>query len=258
MEFTLDKNWCKGLGTELMVLCTLIDYGVKILNINENLNNKNFERYKKIFDISDDQLLINHTSTLSNEIEPSDVFKVYSPYIKLPNLKENKKYIGIAGYQDSEVYENPGLKYPESKIYSIENYSRIYKLIKTSGYEVLTLDSRDVSLEDKVNLISNYCECVIGYEGGTAHLCHMLNVPYIMLPWRIPFDAKLLHLDEKTFFLESFDQLMSWTKQDLEQCIKNLHNGVTNNELILNPKLIESRLKTHPRSQEERNFLKNK
>lgn len=256
MEFTLDKKWCKGLGTELMVLCTLIDYQVKILNINENLNNKNFERYKKIFGISDDQLFINHTVTLINEIEPSDVFKVYSPYIKLPNLKQNKKYIGIAGYTDSMVYINPGLKYPESKIYSIDTYSKIYKLIKSSGYEVMTLDSRDVSLEDKVDLISNYCECVIGYEGGTAHLCHMLNIPYIMLPWRVPFDFKLLHLDEKTFFLESVDQLMSWNKQDLKQCIDNLHCGKTNNELVLDSKLIENRLKKHPRSKEEINFLK--
>jgi hypothetical protein len=254
-ELTLSKNWRKGLGTELMVFCVLLDYGVKKLNISEHLNNKNFEKYKKIFNVSDEQLIINHTSNLLNEIEPSDLFKVYSPYIKLPNTKKDKKYIGIAGYQDSKIYENPGFVYPESKIYSIDEYSKIYKLIKTYGYEVITLDNKDVSLEDKVHLISEYCECVIGYEGGTAHLCHMLNIPYIMLPWRVTFDAKLLHLDEKTYFLDSLDHLLSWKKEDLDLCIKKLHNGNTNNELVLNPDLIRNRIKGHPRSIEEIKFL---
>ena len=49
MEFTLDRNWRKGLGTELIVLCTLIDYKVSQLNINKELNNTNFEKYKSIF-----------------------------------------------------------------------------------------------------------------------------------------------------------------------------------------------------------------
>jgi hypothetical protein len=255
MEFTLSKDWCKGLGTELMVFCVLIDYGVKQLNINKNLNNKNFEKYKKIFNISDQQLVVNHTLDLVDEIEPSDLFKVYSPYIKLPNVKRNKKYIGISGYQDSKIYEKTKLIYPEYKIYSIDQYSNLYKLIKKCGYDVITLDSRDIDLEDKVNLILDYCECVIGYEGGIAHLCHMLDVPYIMLPWKIPFDIKLLHLDEKTFFLESFDELMSWKKEDLDFCIHDLYNNKHNNELILNPNLKEKRLKSHPRSNEEKKFL---
>lgn len=255
MEFTLDRNWRKGLGTELMVLCTLLDYKVSQLNINEDLNNTNFEKYKKIFNISDNTLRINQTKDLQNEIEPSDIFKVYSPYYKLPNNKQNKRFIGIAAYQDSQAFENPGIVYPESKYYPIQKYSELYKLLKLFGWEVITLDSRNVSVEEKADLISNYCECVIGYEGGIAHLCHMLDIPYIMFPWKIPFDVKLLHLDEKTFFLDSFDQILSWTKEDLDKCISNLHNGKTNNELINNTKLITKRFTNHLVSKEEKKFL---
>jgi len=255
MEFTLDRNWRKGLGTELIVLCTLIDYKVSQLNINKELNNTNFEKYKSIFNISDTVLRVNQTTELSNEILPGDIFKVYSPYYKLPDNKKNKKYIGIAAYQDSVVFENPGLTYPESKYYSIQKYAELYKLLKLFGWEVITLDSRNVSVEEKVDLISNHCECVIGYEGGIAHLCHMLNVPYIMFPWKILFDVKLLHIDEKTFFLDSFDQILSWTKDDLDKCISNLHRGITNNELVYNKELIPKRLTGHSISKEEKKFL---
>jgi len=258
MKFTLDRNWNKGLGTELMVLCTLLDYKVSQLNINKDLNNTNFEKYKKIFNISDDILRIHQTTDLQNEIEPSDIFKVYSPYYKVSNNKQNKRFIGIAAYQDSQAFENPGLVYPESKYYPIQKYSELYKLLKLFGWEVITLDSRNVSVEEKADLISNYCECVIGYEGGIAHLCHMLDVPYIMLPWKIPFDAKLLHIDEKTFFLDSFDQILSWSKEDLDKCISNLHCGITNNELVNNKKLITKRLKGHLISKEEKAFLATK
>lgn len=258
MEFTLDRNWCKGLGTELMVLCTLLDYKVSQLNINKDLNNTNFEKYKSIFNIPDTVLRVNQTTDLANEITPSDVFKVYSPYYKLTNNKRNKRFIGIASYQDSTAFENPGLEYPESKYYPIQQYAELYKLLKLFGWEIITLDSKNIPLEEKVNFILNYCECVIGYEGGMAHLCHMLNVPYIMLPWKISFDCKLLHLDEKTFFLDSFDQLLSWTKEDLDKCISDLHNGKTNNELINNKKLVLEKLKWHIQSKEEKKFLASK
>jgi hypothetical protein len=256
MEFTLDRTWCRGLGTELMVLSTLLDYRVTQLNISADLNNKNFEIYKKVFRISDDQLYINHTRDLKNEIYPSDLFKIYSPYYKLPNTKTNKKYIGIASYQDSIASNNPGLfDYPDCKYYSIDNYSLLYKQLKNFGWEVITLDSKLVPLEEKVYLISNFCECVIGYEGGMAHLCHMLDIPYIMFPWKIPFDAKLLHLDKKTYFLDSFDQILSWNKQDLNKCINNLHNEISNNELIGNMSAIKELASQHPVSCEEQHFL---
>jgi hypothetical protein len=86
----------------------------------------------------------------------------------------------------------------------------------------------------------------------------MLNVPYIMFPWRISFDCKILHLDEKTFFLDSFDQILLWTKEDLDNCISSLHNGITNNELVNNKALITNRLIWHPLSKEEKQFLASK
>lgn len=258
MEFTLQKNWKKGLGTELGVLCTLMDYGVTQLNINCELNNTNFEKYKKIFNIPDNRLKINHTSELTNEMEPSDLFKALSPYYKIPNLKSDKKFIGIASYQDNTVLETPKNTYPENKLYSITEYANLYKFLKRNGWDVITLDSKDIPLETKAALISDLCECVIGYEGGMAHLCHMLNVPYIMFPWKTPFNSKLMHLDEKTFFLNSFDQILSWSKEDLDKCISNLHNSITNNEFVNNRQLVTAHLSKHPISRKEKEFLATK
>jgi ADP-heptose:LPS heptosyltransferase len=184
MEFTLPPDWSKGLGTELSLLSTLMDFGVDQLNINQNLKN-NFDTYNRIFNIQ--KLKINQVdpSSLENVIAPYDLFKVYSPYYKIHRAIKKRPFIGIASYQDSLVLEPNNTTYPNCKIYSIDQYAELYKFIKISGYDVLSLDSRDISVENKAYLISEYCECVIGYEGGIAHLCHMLNVPYIMLPWHL-------------------------------------------------------------------------
>jgi hypothetical protein len=259
-QLTLDKNWRKGLGTELGVFCVLLDYGVKKLNINKQLNNTNFEQYKKIFQVSDDELIINQTDVLENEITPRDLFKVYSPYFRIPNIKKDKKFIGISAYNDVEVYEGNGKEYPYCKYYSIEQYSLLYKHLKRLGWEVITLDNKLISIEEKYHLISNFCECVIGYEGGIAHFCHMLNIPYIMFPWKKKFDIKLLHIDNKTFFLDSFDQILKWNKSDLQKCINDLHNGLGNNELAHNSQLIKDRLSKIPNyfTDDERLFLSNR
>jgi len=261
MEFTLPKNWKKGLGTELCLLSALVDFGVEKLNINQELNNKNFEIYNSIFNIQ--TLSINHVdpALLTDIIVPGDLFKVYSPYYKIPRTIKKRPFIGIASYQDSQVIEPNNSTYPNCKIYSIEQYAELYKFIRTCGYEVISLDSRDISVVDKSYFISEHCECVIGYEGGIAHLCHMLTVPYIMFPWHvepIPFDSKLLHIDDRTYFLDSFEQLLSWSVADLNHCILELQAGHTNNELVHDSSLIIDRIKPPFITQEERNFISKK
>lgn len=263
MEFTLPADWNKGLGTELMLLSVLMDFGVTQLNLNQNLNNKNFECYNRIFNIQ--TLKINHIDpkSLTNILNPHDFFKIYSPYFKICKSKNKKPLIGIASYQNSEVIEPNNTLYPNCKIYSINQYAELYKFIKMSGYDIISLDSRDISIEDKAHLIFDFCECVIGYEGGIAHLCHMLDVPYIMLPWHhsLAEDCeKLLHLDEQTYFLDSFDQLLSWTPAQLKQCIEGLHAGFTNNEFVHNSELILDALRKNNGeiTNDEINFLSKK
>jgi hypothetical protein len=263
MEFTLPEDWNRALGTELILLSVLMDFGIEQININQNLNNKNFDVYKRIFNIQ--KLKINQVDpkSLTNILDPHDLFKVYSPYYKLPKVQKKKPFIGIASYQSSEVIEPNNTTYPNCKIYSITQYKELYKFIKTSGYDVISLDSRDISIEDKVHLITEFCECVIGYEGGLAHLCHMLNVPYIMFPWHLKntkVDSKLVHIDNQTYFLDSFEQLLSWSPTNLHQCIEALHAGITNNELVNNPKLILDRLYRGSESitRDEINFLSKK
>ena len=260
MEFTLPPDWNRGLGTELILLSVLMDFGVKRLNINQNLNNKNFDAYNRIFNIQ--TLEVNHVdpASLKNVIVPYDLFKVYSPYYKIHRAVKKRPFIGIASYQDSVVIEPNNTTYPNCKIYSLTQYAELYKFIKICGYDVISLDSRDISVESKAYLISEYCECVIGYEGGIAHLCHMLNVPYIMFPWHREFasDTKLIHLDNQTYFLDSFEEVLSWSPAKLNQCIEELYIGNTNNELVYNPSLILDRLNGHQITHEEKQFLSKK
>ena len=119
MEFTLPVDWNKALGTELILLSVLMDFGVKNLNINQNLNNKNFDVYKHIFNIQDLKINQVDPALLRNIITPHDLFKIYSPYYKIPKVEKKKPFIGIASYQSSEVIEPNDTTYPNCKIYSI-------------------------------------------------------------------------------------------------------------------------------------------
>jgi hypothetical protein len=114
----------------------------------------------------------------------------------------------------------------------LEEYSKIFQLIKNAGYEVVTLDNQAISLEDKVYWLNEYCDAVIGYEGGLCHLAHSLRIPTIILPWR-PYESFLnidsLHLDRRTFFIRDIDEVNKWNRFTLCDTIELLKNEVTNN-----------------------------
>lgn len=236
---TLDHTWERGMGTELILLSVLLDTGVTELYVSHKSVYHSFVIYKQIFNIDDDKLTVFLTEN-STGLSPNDFFKMYSPYYTVQRPTKARPFIGIACYTDaSQIFNNSNnsTDFPFDKTYPIEENLKIIEFIKMAGYDVITIDSRDTDKITKAHLIKDLCECVIGYEGGIAHLCHMLEVPYFMLPWRskqhnIPSE-QLLHLDKKTYFLNNIDELISWNKDDFNQQIAKLNNDQGNNKFLL-------------------------
>lgn len=203
---------------------------------------------KKIYNITDEKLSISVTDDMTDNIfwELSDVGKLTSPYIspEYVNLKDqqiklgiksDKPCIALACYQDAkhlEHFDSTDYNWPNNRYWSIEQYSKIFELIKKAGYEVITLDNHSINLEDKVYWLNEYCDAVIGYEGGLCHLAHTLKIPSIILPWR-PYESFLnidsLHLDKRTYFVRTIEEINIWTKHDLLEIIEQLKNEITNN-----------------------------
>jgi hypothetical protein len=203
---------------------------------------------KRIYNIPDDKLSISVTDDMSENIfwELSDVGKLTSPYIspdfvtvrneQVPvAIKSDKPCVALACYQDYEHlknYDPTDLNWPNNRYWSIEQYGKIFQLIKDAGYEVITLDNHAIHLEDKVHWLNEYCDAVIGYEGGLCHLAHTLRIPTIILPWR-PYESFLnidsLHLDRRTFFVREFEEVLKWNRFTLLDTIELLKNEVTNN-----------------------------
>jgi hypothetical protein len=203
---------------------------------------------KKIYNIPDDKLTISVTDDMSDNIfwELSDVGKLTSPYLSPEHIhirnqqvpvgyKTDKPCIALACYQNYEhlkSYDAQDTNWPNNRYWSLEQYSKIFQLIKDSGYEVVTLDNHAINLEDKVYWLNEYCEAVIGYEGGLCHLAHTLKIPTIILPWR-PYESFLnidsLHLDRRTYFIREFEEILNWNRYTLVDHIEVLKNEVTNN-----------------------------
>ena len=80
-------------------------------------------------------------------------------------------------------------------------------------------------------------------------LAHTLKVPCIILPWNswidgdthwkdgTPWDpnrveAHKYHVDRRTWFLKTPEEILSWNRDQLKSLINNLHNGAGNNFLF--------------------------
>ena len=240
MKIQIDNTWLKGMGTQLCALSVFLSSGVTEIEVANMAIYNALSEHKKIFNLDNLSISLTVNEQLTNTIYPDDCFKLFSPYYKKPNTNSRRKpYIGLACYDNAErVFDmhDTDLSYPKNKMYPIEDNINIFKIIKRAGYDVVTLDSKEATRTEKAWLIENLCECVIGYEGGMAHLSHMLNVPYIMLPWRKDSGLEqLLHLDKTTYFLNSVHELLNWVNEDkhkLYNTINALNAGQGNNKFL--------------------------
>jgi hypothetical protein len=262
LEYKLNHS---GLGTVISVLSMLMSSGqqIKLYSRPDQVVHK----LKSFLNISDDQLLIAPVdSTTAEDISSriSDQGKYFSPYFNVDNVrvfgrtlltqKPLKTCIGLAMYARSDPGVNTDNRHPYNRYYSQEVYAKIFQLIVDSGYDVITLNSQGVDLEHKIFMLNELCDCVIGYEGGIAHLAHLLKIPSIILPYhhdggngiralrdssgRVDISllhaTHLLHIDRRTYLLNSEEELLNWQPAELRKQIINLHNQQGNNVVFGN------------------------
>lgn len=249
----------RGLGAYLTILSLLLDLKKPVTIRTSSWAYLDLIEIKAVFNLPD-RLSIVYENELSTGDEFLDFAKLFSPYFEVEKLtlfgqetflsKHKKPCIGLACYTHSipafttdQFNALDKNKFPYNKCYPVENYGKIFNLIKLAGYDVITLDSREIKLEEKVFMMTKMCDAVIGYEGGICHLAHILDIPTFLIPWHtssewqsfsnFKLENHLAHLDAKTHFFDSIDELLELTPDFLNQRIVELKENKGNN-IILN------------------------
>jgi hypothetical protein len=225
-----------GLGGTISLLSLLVSSQRPIV-YHATHPNTIAEQLIKIYQTDNIELVVGGTPT----DECTDLAKFFSPYIQ-PRFEvcTNKKpFIGISIQRDPDKTLTGDL-FPNNRYYTDSEWTAIIKLARTAGYDVITLDNYQSTIEQKVKILNEYCDCVIAYEGGIAHVAHTLSIPSIILPWRRNTDGTLLvqgrqykphalHKDSRTWFLQSVAEILAWHPQDLHDMIARLKQCQGNN-----------------------------
>jgi hypothetical protein len=251
---------CYGLGTIISFLSMLLKADTEV-----NINTASYTisliiDLAKIFKLDISKLNLNEVNKIFflKAADISDWSKVYAPYFTSDSIifkgveqhlvTKRKPMILLSCYRSNEEFFKMNdignyKVYPYNKQYPLEVYATIWTKIKEAGYDVITLDAQ-LPLEEKCYIMNEFCDAVIGYEGGMAHLAHCLKIPCILLPYRYGFDGSILldkenditmdklHLDNKTFIIRDIDMFMSWSSNNLREIITLLHHNQGNNKLL--------------------------
>lgn len=169
------------------------------------------------------------------EYHTPKVINVYDQYFSTDSKK--KRCIALAmnnGKSHIDVPEEYHTQLPYNKYYSQHYWHQVIDLIVKSGYDYIAINSKEISIEQKIFLLNEFCDAVIGYEGGLCHLAHVLRIPTLILPWNNTYlgedgvqEVRSLHYDTRTWLLESGDELLNWDSNQLQSMIKTLkeNNG---------------------------------
>ena len=259
----------RSLGTTICLLSTLKHLGIPTeINFYKQPGYDLTSELIKVFGLNN----INVTYNFMEHIEENPFFvdtnKFFAPYLNIDTLYlngvpspvnvSNKKMIAIACYGDNDpnliIYEDKvNCNFPKNKQYSIYVYQHIFKLCREAGYDVITIDSKTLPLEQKIKLLNEHVDCIIGYEGGLSHLAHVLKIPNIILPWHSAMDDDFkepkdyfdfawlnrrdvychsLHLDKRTYICDSINEVMNWNGNNLNTIISNLKELKGNNYFL--------------------------
>jgi hypothetical protein len=234
----ISNRWKKGLGTQICALAGLYHYNIKKIVFEEtSIEYKNFLTLVEYFNLTDIDITVGVNERDYFTLNPDDFFKIDAPYIAKPLIEKKANYIAIAMYNDNYIMEKELVDYPYYKQYTFDKYQQIIRQIKSIGYDIITIDSRDNDLLTKLNVLDNFAAALITYEGGIAHLAHCLNVPTIMIPWRIrqnDYLEELLHLDSRTYFLSNLEEFFTFDKERFESTINDLKLKKGNNRFVNN------------------------
>jgi len=201
----------------------------------------------------------------------SENAKLFDPYpeFKGERFTPSSFRIGTSFFKDKEsavtsrqIFEKK--YYPNNRYAGKDKCNLLVDKIKGMGIDHYSFDEHEeLSFELKLKEIQQ-CSLIICYEGGIAHLAHCLGVPVLMYEWHTerdpvyinPMDdgsyppnvlTHSLHLDKKTWFYRSFDDLLYLKKEDLEQKSQDLSNDLGNNMFLKQESINFYRMKYYDR-----------
>lgn len=251
IKLKLNNEHSVGLGDNLCMLSALANLPPPV-ELSTNNNHNTFERlslYKRAFEIPDDKLKIlpcDDNGDFQNVGWPTKLFSDYwqtrSVTVKgkthAIDYKQDRKCIAIATSFDLRTDDLT--KWPYCRSRPINYWARIFEIVKKAGFEVITVDNPFHDLEDKIELMARHCAAIISYEGGMAHLAHMLGLPCFLVDWKLPspstnldeFHCEFVHQSRTVYHLREDREILRWNEDNFRTKINELHEGRTNNRLV--------------------------
>ena len=242
-----------GLGDNLCLLSVLANITPKVvLSVSNEHNTYNrLQRYAKIFRIPKSQLEIkeiDYNGSFNNTGWPIKVFGDYYKPLSVNangnviqlNKGQGKKCVAIITAFDTNPDPAGRNVWPWSRNRPLEYWSKIFAWVKSLGYEVITLDDPYHDLETKVEILAKNCCAVISYEGGMAHLSHMMNLPCFILDWKHPspstnldvFHVDFVHRTNSAYILRNDEEIFSWDRTKFDLTLVQLRDGKGNNRFV--------------------------
>jgi len=208
-----------------------------------------YNRWKDILNINE-QITItidNYCPLYQNPPHPRflESFKVFNQYIKPDSVqlfgqqfttgRRGKRGVAVLinngdQIKNSDYFElvTTTREYPYIKFHPWELYEKILLLVQAAGYDPYIIDNKNTSVENKIFILNELCDFVIGYEGGLCHLAHTLRLPTIILPWRTRLDeinvTDFLHLDKQTYFVRDTSEIFGWSPEYLTNLVDGLYH----------------------------------
>jgi hypothetical protein len=223
---------------------------VAVVNNQDNL----VYDFKRIFDIPDARLTIESGQHGYPDLE-TDELCTYAPYFHADHVnlfgktystaRKQKPCVALAMHHDGGLDEGREFRsMPHNKFATAEEYNLIFQKLTADGYDVITMNQSGMTVENKIYILNELCDFVIGYEGGLGHLAHVLKIPYLVLPWKFNdmghageqpglwYESHRFHPDLKTWFLTDTEEFLSWDSAQLQLMIDQLYNNGGNNILF--------------------------
>lgn len=242
-----------GLGTIIIKTSFILATGKATTAVVPNADNLLYD-IKRIFNISDVCLKIEQGIEGWPDLE-SDELCTYAPYFHADHVtlfgkqfataRKRKPCVALAMHHGTGLGNHLDLKgMPYNKFATAEEYEQVFTHLTDCGYDVVTVNQPGMNLEQKVYVLNELCDFVIGYEGGIGHLAHVLGVPYVVLPWKFNdmghtgtqpglwYEPHRFHADRRTWFLKSVDEFIGWNALAVKNMIDQLYHDGGNNILF--------------------------
>jgi hypothetical protein len=240
----------QGLGIIITQLSFLLAMGRPVTAVVPNPDNLAHD-FKRIFQIPDLQLMI-ETGTHGWPDLETDELCTYAPYFRAEQvllfgnqystIRKSKPCVALAMHHGLGLQAGAGMPY--NKFAAQQEYEQVFTMLTNSGYDVITVNQPGQTLEQKIFVLNELCDFVVGYEGGIGHLAHVLGIPYIVLPWKyndmghagvqpgLWLETHRFHADRRTWFLKDVSELVNWNRRQLLSKIDQLYNNGGNNILF--------------------------